>query len=130
MVEKTDGADDGINPTDSTTFRALAARANYLSSDRPDMSYATKELCEHVSQPTSEAAQGWPRTVPARGLNSQPNAAEAAQGCAAVKLGAAPKDPNSDPRAPGPAADNASKGCRSAELASQSAQPEPAEEKG
>ena len=34
-----------LNEAESTNFRALAARANYLALDRPDMAYATKELC-------------------------------------------------------------------------------------
>ena len=35
-----------------TMYRALAARANYLSLDRPDISYASKECCRHMSAPT------------------------------------------------------------------------------
>eukprot|EP00969_Alexandrium_andersonii_P096212 4248494-Alexandrium_andersonii.AAC.1 len=29
---------------EATRYRALAARANYLAQDRPDVQYATKEL--------------------------------------------------------------------------------------
>ena len=36
----------------STLFRALAARANYLSMDRPDCQYACKELCRGFSSPS------------------------------------------------------------------------------
>ena len=36
---------DKLKPETATTYRALAARANYLSRDRPDASYASKELC-------------------------------------------------------------------------------------
>ena len=34
-------------------FRSLAARANYLSADRPDIQYRVKELCRDMSAPTS-----------------------------------------------------------------------------
>ena len=33
----------------ATRYRALAARANYLAADRPDIMYSVKELCrEHI----------------------------------------------------------------------------------
>lgn len=35
-----------------TRYRALAARANYLSADRPDCQYAAKEICRFMSTPT------------------------------------------------------------------------------
>ena len=35
-----------------TAFRAFAARANYLSADRPDCQYAAKEICRWMSAPT------------------------------------------------------------------------------
>ena len=49
--------DDKALP-DLTLFRALAARANYLSQDRPDLQFAAKEVCRFMSSPTetSEAA--------------------------------------------------------------------------
>ena len=34
-----------LNESESTRYRAMAARANYLSADRTDMMYATKEIC-------------------------------------------------------------------------------------
>ena len=33
-------------------YRSGAARANYLAQDRPDLSFAAKELCRHMSAPT------------------------------------------------------------------------------
>ena len=33
-----------LSPEEATGFRALAARANYLALDRPDVAFATKEL--------------------------------------------------------------------------------------
>ena len=38
-----------------TLYRALAARANYLALDRPDVAFATKELCRCFATPTHEA---------------------------------------------------------------------------
>ena len=35
-------------------FRALAARANYLSLDRPDIGCAAKECCRRMSAPTTQ----------------------------------------------------------------------------
>ena len=36
----------------ATTYRALAARANYLTIDSPDLAFAAKELCRQVARPT------------------------------------------------------------------------------
>jgi hypothetical protein len=38
--------------TSATNFRANAARANFLASDRPDIAFAVKELCRGMSSPT------------------------------------------------------------------------------
>jgi hypothetical protein len=35
----------------ATRYRALAARANYLALDRPDIQYTVKELCRGMSKP-------------------------------------------------------------------------------
>ena len=40
-----------LSPEDATTFRALAARANYLSQDRADICFSTKELCREFAVP-------------------------------------------------------------------------------
>ena len=40
-----------LSSIDATTFRALSARANYLSQDRPDINYASKELCREFAKP-------------------------------------------------------------------------------
>ena len=43
------------NELDSMTasrFRAAAARANYLSQDRPDIQFAVKEICRDSAHPT------------------------------------------------------------------------------
>ena len=40
------------NARDTTRYRAIAARANYLAADRPDLMYAVKELCRGMAKPT------------------------------------------------------------------------------
>ena len=40
-----------------TAFRGVAARGNYLAADRPDVQYATKEICRWMAKPT-EAGVG------------------------------------------------------------------------
>ena len=37
---------------EETPFRGLAARGNYLSTDRPDIQYAAKEVCREMARPT------------------------------------------------------------------------------
>jgi hypothetical protein len=41
-----------LREADSSGFRELAARANYLALDRLDIQYATKEVCRGMSAPT------------------------------------------------------------------------------
>ena len=41
-----------LSPADATMFRALAARANYLAQDRPDLAFAAKEVCREFAVPT------------------------------------------------------------------------------
>ena len=36
---------------EATRFRAVAARAKYLSGDRPDIQYAVKEVCRRMAKP-------------------------------------------------------------------------------
>ena len=33
-------------------YRSVAARANYMSQDRPDIRYATKKACRRMAAPT------------------------------------------------------------------------------
>lgn len=37
----------------ATKYRQVAARANYMAQDRPDVMFAVKEICRGMSQPTS-----------------------------------------------------------------------------
>ena len=41
-----------LGPEEATIYRSIAARANYLSADRPNMMYAVKELCRGMAKPT------------------------------------------------------------------------------
>jgi hypothetical protein len=40
-----------LSPSDATMYRALSARCNYLAQDRPDIAFASKELCREFSAP-------------------------------------------------------------------------------
>jgi hypothetical protein len=41
-----------LDAAEASIFRAKAARANFLASDRPDIAFAVKELCRGMSSPT------------------------------------------------------------------------------
>ena len=43
---------------EATRYRAIAARCNFLSIDRPDLQFSVKELCRDMSRPTD---QSWAR---------------------------------------------------------------------
>ena len=45
-------AQEVLNDEETSKYRALVARCNYLSPDRPDISYAVQELARHMSAPT------------------------------------------------------------------------------
>ena len=46
-----------LSPADATMYRALAARCNYLSQDRPDIAFSSKELCREFSVPNKSSFQ-------------------------------------------------------------------------
>ena len=48
---KLDEEEQPIDRDQVTKFRMLAARANYLASDRPDIQYAVKECCRGMATP-------------------------------------------------------------------------------
>ena len=52
MLERTLAPGEALTDEDATAFRALAARANYLAADRPDLMFSSKELCREFAQPT------------------------------------------------------------------------------
>ena len=39
----------------TSPFRAVAARANYLAADRPDIQFAAKEVCRWMAAPTDRS---------------------------------------------------------------------------
>ena len=49
-----DGYEEELNHAQSTMFRAVTARLNYLAQDRSDIQFAVKELCRFMSKPTQE----------------------------------------------------------------------------
>ena len=46
-----DGETGALVGAAATRFRAVAARANYLAGDRPDIQYALKEVCRKMAKP-------------------------------------------------------------------------------
>ena len=59
LLKVEDFEDDGdkeastaLGAADASTFRALAARANYLAQDRPEIQYAVKEIARRMATPT------------------------------------------------------------------------------
>ena len=45
------GHENKLNDKDSTKYRAIVARCNNLSFDRPDIVYTVKELARHMADP-------------------------------------------------------------------------------
>ena len=50
-------AEEVLPPSEQTEYRGLAARANYVSADRVDLQYSSKECCRFMSAPGT-LAQG------------------------------------------------------------------------
>ena len=44
--------EEELSSEEATRYRGIAARANYLAADRPDVMYAVKELCRGMAKPT------------------------------------------------------------------------------
>ena len=58
IKEPMEGDTDDVEYLDAVRakeYRALAARANYLSLDRPDIQCATKDSCWEMSEPTTRS---------------------------------------------------------------------------
>ena len=54
-VEDNDGSiDPELGHDETTMFRAVAARLNYLSQDWPDITFATMKLCSKMSRPDAQ----------------------------------------------------------------------------
>ena len=63
-------AEETLPVDQHTIFRALAARANYLAADRPDIMYSAKEVCRMMAKPTGVAMNALKRL--ARYLKARP----------------------------------------------------------
>lgn len=50
---KRDNDDEELNAEYTTEYKSIVARANYLSTDRPDIQYAVKKLATSMSKPTN-----------------------------------------------------------------------------
>ena len=50
-LERLESIGEILNSHEATLFRALAARCNYLASDRADIAYSAKELCREFAVP-------------------------------------------------------------------------------
>ena len=47
--------EEPLGPEETTRFRVLAARANYIAQDRVDVQFAAKELCREMSSPITSS---------------------------------------------------------------------------
>ena len=52
QAERLESKSFELDPEEATNYRALAARANYLSLDRIELALAAKELCRDFATPT------------------------------------------------------------------------------
>ena len=64
--EEVSGA--SLHAEEPSEFRALAARANYLAQDRPDIQYAVKEVARRMSVPTDTRPAQTSGTILGAGL--------------------------------------------------------------
>ena len=62
-VELQDQGGAPLGAEAATQYRALAARCNYLSMDRPDIGFAAKELCRDFAQPSAASVVRLKRVV-------------------------------------------------------------------
>ena len=61
--ERLESKGEILNPEEATSYRALAARTNYLALDRPDIAFAAKELCREFAAPTKQSYMKLKRMV-------------------------------------------------------------------
>ena len=52
-----DAGDEELDPAAATQYRAIVARCNYMSVDRPELQYAVQEACREMSKPTNSSWQ-------------------------------------------------------------------------
>jgi len=53
--------DEPIPENEFTRFRAIAARGNYMSADRPECQFAAKEICRFMAEPTKLSVEALKR---------------------------------------------------------------------
>ena len=54
VFDNKDSTDPELEREETTMFRAVAARLNYLSQDRPNITFATMKLCSKMSRPDAQ----------------------------------------------------------------------------
>ena len=65
-----DENDEELCATEASNYRRIAARCNYLSSDRPELQFSIKECCREMSRPTKAS---WDKLIRiGRYLKGQP----------------------------------------------------------
>ena len=69
-LEQLESVGHELNSREATSFRALAARCNYLAQDRADIAYSAKELCREFAVPNKRSYEKLKRLV--RYLAGQP----------------------------------------------------------
>ena len=62
-AERLSDTSGNLNSEGATTYRALAARINYLAIDRPDLAFTAKELCRDFACPTGRSVERLKRAV-------------------------------------------------------------------
>ena len=60
-AERLESCGDELDDEAATLYRALSARILYLSMDRPEISFAAKELCRHFAHPTRTGVEALKR---------------------------------------------------------------------
>ena len=56
-----ESTDPEVGHEETTMFRAVATRLNYLSQDRPDITFATMKLCSKMSRPDAQDVKNMKR---------------------------------------------------------------------
>ena len=52
--KRQEGRDEELDGRSATKFRRAAAMLNYMSQDRPDLSFASKEVSRGMAKPTAK----------------------------------------------------------------------------
>ena len=61
VEDNEDSTDPELGREETTMFRAVAARLNYLSQDRPDIAFATMKLCSKMFRPDAQDSKNMKR---------------------------------------------------------------------